>query len=324
MLHDLALHVAGPARWATHSPYSDPGRHAGLLTAVSPDPSAIHLAATNLILHYRSRFDALSQEQRDDIDARWLEVLLDRDLERHRAPLTVPRPEATRLAGCCRDHTLFAVGVLRAHGVPARSRVGFAGYLVDGFRVDHVVAERWDGDARVRFDPALPADGWAFDPHAIPTGEGAPFETAAEAWRAHRAGRTDLSAYGVGPGIPVGGPTFVRDYVVGEAAHRLGRELLLWDLWGGMAPQVHGESGEPPVEADEEMLAVVDHLAEVLVRADAEAAEPGGFGPAEDELVAFVAANPLVDPGTAVATADPLERCGLTDLRLRRTRWFTR
>ena len=48
-----------------------------------------------------------------------------------------------RLQGCCRDHTLLCVGVLRQHDVPTRSRVGFASY----FRPDwnHMKLLLWDG-----------------------------------------------------------------------------------------------------------------------------------------------------------------------------------
>ena len=34
--------------------------------------------------------------------------------------------------GLLRDHTLFCVSELRTHGIPARSRVGFAGYFRRG------------------------------------------------------------------------------------------------------------------------------------------------------------------------------------------------
>lgn len=109
-----------------HSPYSDPGRHAPLLGAVPGTAADLCAVARNVIAHYRAELADLPEERRGEIDSRWLEVILAVDQERHGTPLTAPRPLPDRVAGCCRDHTLFVVGGLREHGVPARSRVGFA------------------------------------------------------------------------------------------------------------------------------------------------------------------------------------------------------
>ena len=73
------------------------------------------------------------------------------DQERHGAPLDRERPLAERVAGCCRDHSLFTVGALREHGIAARNRIGFAGYLVPDYHVDHVVVEH-----------ATDTGGWAW------------------------------------------------------------------------------------------------------------------------------------------------------------------
>lgn len=50
-----------------------------------------------------------------------------------------------RFVGCCRDFSLLFVAALRGRGVPARTRIGFAGYFAPDFHHDHVVAELWDG-----------------------------------------------------------------------------------------------------------------------------------------------------------------------------------
>jgi hypothetical protein len=77
-----------------------------------------------VIVHYRDAEDRLPMETRPDIHIRWLSVILDIDQQRHGTTLSKPRDESTRVQGCCRDHTLFCVGVLRQHGIAARSRVG--------------------------------------------------------------------------------------------------------------------------------------------------------------------------------------------------------
>ncbi|MHB1009404.1 MAG: transglutaminase-like domain-containing protein [Propionibacteriaceae bacterium] len=60
--------------------------------------------------------------------------------------MSEPRQPSERFVGCCRDFTALFVSFARAHGIPARSRVGFSGYFVDGWWLDHVVAEVWDAD----------------------------------------------------------------------------------------------------------------------------------------------------------------------------------
>lgn len=300
-----------PDAWARHSPYSDPGPYAQVLAGLGTDPADVHAAATGLIAHYRAEATTLDPARLPDVDLRWLAAILAAGLDVSPAPLP-GRPHAHRVAGCCRDHTLLGVGLLRQHGIPARSRIGFARYFVPGFAVDHVVVERWDEQRWVRADPELdaafgadPPAGPRFDPADIPAGVDGPFPTAAELWLAHRRDGLDLTAYGVAPHLPeLCGPDFVRGYVLLELAHRRRDELLLWDVWGV-------ELDGPPEDAT----TVADEVADLLVRADA--GEPG----AEDALARRYAEDPRVRPGRRVRTLSPLGREGWTDLESRTTTW---
>lgn len=274
-----------PGRFAQHSPYSDPGRHAARLAAVPGDLPGACAAARNVIAHYRADLTDLSAAQRAEVDSRWLEVLLDADARRSPAPLTDPRPPSRRVAGCCRDHSLFVVGALRQRGAPARTRVGFAHYLDPGHAVDHVVVDVHDGHRWRRVEPELEAHD-DFDVHDLPTGARAPFETAARAWLRWRSGELDLAAYGVRGQPGLSGPAFVGAYVVFEVAHRYGDELLLWDSWGATA--------DPLAHAD-----VLDEVASLLVRAD------DGDEGAEAELSARYAQDERLHPGPRVVTFSP-------------------
>jgi len=268
--------------YAVHSPYSDPGRHAGLMRAVPGTAAGLAAATRNVIAHYRVE---LPEERHFEIDSRWLEVILSIDQERHGTPLTAPRPPLERVAGCCRDHTLFVVGGLREQGVPARSRVGFARYFTPGYRHDHVIVEYLAGGRWRRTDPELAAGRADFDPGDMAAGRDAPFQTAAEVWRGYRAGELDPGTYGVFPGSTFAGPEFIRSYVIFEVAHRFGDELLLWDDWGATADR-----------GDEEM---IDRLADLLVRADA------GDSGAEDGLYAWYRADDRLHPGDSVVQNSP-------------------
>ena len=80
---------------------------------------AISAAARNMIGHYRAKLADLPEQRRDEISSRWLEAILDLDQDRHPRPLDEPRDLPSRVAGCCRDHSLFVVGALRVRRILA-------------------------------------------------------------------------------------------------------------------------------------------------------------------------------------------------------------
>ncbi len=278
------------------SSISDPGRHATALAALSTDPAELSAVARNLIVHYRASGHELPEATRDDINLRWLEAILEADRSRHDLPLDEPRQPTERVQGCCRDHTLFCVGALRANGVPARSRVGFGGYFVDGWHHDHVVVEAWIGERWRRFDPEMeqPRPGLPRPMDMAPGDvDGAGFVTAAQAWAAYRAGRIDADTFGVGPEVPgLRGERFLFDEVIIEVAHRFGDELLLWDAWGRI-----GLPDEPVSAADAQWL---DPVAELLLHSD----DSPSSG-AEAQLLARYRTDDGLHPGPTIVQASP-------------------
>ncbi|WP_017569081.1 transglutaminase domain-containing protein [Nocardiopsis halotolerans] len=230
-----------------------------------------------------------------EIDHRWVESMLATDQARCPGPWSVGRDQP--LVGCCRDFALVTVAALRARGVAARTRVGFASYLAGGFGVDHVVAEYWDGGRWVWADTQLdPAGVWPMRVGDIGRRDGvvgAPFASAAQVWLAHRAGVVDVWRYGVAPESPWRGERFVRSYVLLELAHRQGDEVLLWDTWAGME-----EAGD----------GVFDGVARLLVAADE------GDGAAERELAAWYARDDRLNPGGWVVCRSPSGRRERVDL----------
>lgn len=273
---------------AIHTTYSDPGRFAGLVAAVSTDLDELSTVVRNVIEHYRASDHELPVETLTDIHARRVDQKLALDQERHATPLAAPREPEARVQGCCRDHTLLSVAILRQHDIPARSRIGFADYFVDGWHHDHVIPEVWSAGRWVRFDPELPGPTDALpDPRDIPVGIG--FHPAAEVWRAHRIGELDVETYGVDPDVPgLHGAWFVRNYVVSEVAHRFGDELLLWDQWGTM-------NG---LDTGEQDVGLIDEVAALLVAADA------GDIDAERRLLDLYRADERLHPGDTVLRVD--------------------
>jgi Transglutaminase-like superfamily len=280
---------------ATHSPYTGPGRFGAVLDVLPPEIRPLTDAVRNVVVHYRASGIDFPAERLAEVNLRWADSMLERDQERFGVPLAEPRPEADRLVGCCRDFTLLTVAALRQHGVAARSRIGFASYLGDGWHYDHVIAEYRDGDQWRFADAQLdPGRDWPFDPSDLPRLVGADpasaprFETAAQVWLAFRRGDLDGERYGVAPGLPFRGGWFIRNYVIQELAHRHKDELLLWDGWGAMSDNLDGD------------LAKIDAIAALLLAAD------DGDEAAERELSTRYAADPDLRPGAKIDCRSPV------------------
>ncbi len=260
--------------------------------------------ARNVIVHYRAAGVDLPRQSRRDVDLRWVEAILSTDRERHHAPLDEERPVEARVQGCCRDHSLLAVAALRHHDVPARTRVGFAAYLLESWHVDHVIVEVWDEGRWRRFDPEfaepLPA---APDPTDIAVSPDGPFLTAAQVWLGHRAGTLDVARCGAVEYAALQGEPFVHAKVICELAHRFGDELLLWDRWGAMNPH---RFDAPPDDID-----LVDEIAALLIRADR------GDASAERDLFARYRHDPRLHPGSFVHSISPTGERHRVDLTTR-------
>jgi hypothetical protein len=300
--------VAAVIDHSTQTALSDPGLWARLFDEIEPTIVEVSAAARNLVVHYRAFAHELPEHSRDDISLRWMEAILGADQSRHGAPLTNDRQIDQRVQGCCRDHSLVAVAALRHHGLPARSRVGFASYFSPTWHHDHVIVETWlDGRWR-RFDPEIesPRPGLE-DPSDVPHGPTSPFLTAAQVWLGHREGSLDVTSFGVDEGVGIDGDWFVHGYIIREVAHRFGDELLLWDVWGAM----HSDLTEAP-PAD---LTLIDEIADLSIRAD------DGDLHAERDLLTRYQENDRLHPSSHIESWSPYgDRCDVDLVARTRTR----
>jgi Transglutaminase-like superfamily len=230
----------GPAEfefYSTQSAISDPGSLAAYYDALPDDPRELALVVRRLMIHRMEGelFDFASAEDRlhDDAETRYVDEILKLILERTDAPLTTPRAYADRFVGICRDFALLLCSFLRAKGIPARIRSGFADYFGDdGFHVDHVVTEYWDAERGWLLADAEVTEGHEveFDPTDVPRDR---FLVAGKAWQLIRAGKADPSTFGLNfPDLQLIGEWFVTGNVRLDLSAVNKVETLLWDIWG--------------------------------------------------------------------------------------------
>jgi hypothetical protein len=210
--------------YARHTPVTRPGPHADLLRALPADPAALVPLLQNVLVHHSrvEGFAAGTGRPDDGTEVRPVRALLDRIATLDDRPWSAPRGPGQRLVVDCRSLAVVMCAVLREHGVPARARYGFAGYLAPEHWQSHVVCEHAGPDGWTRTDPDVGRC-------AVGTDD---FVDAAQAWRSAPV-EVDLPRYGYGPGLC--GRWSVRWELTRDLAALTGFEPLTSDVWGLVA-----------------------------------------------------------------------------------------
>ena len=230
--------------WAVQSLVTEPGPAAAAIDRLPPGLGALRAASQQLVFHYWADGDwaenGIAPERISEIDTRYAAAMFARLGELADLPLSAARQPRQRLVGCCRDFTVLFVAMARHKGIPARARVGFAGYFFDGWLIDHEIAEVWDASAqRWRLiEPEIddhhtdPADGTSFDPLDVPPDR---FLTAPRAWHLARSGAIDPERFVTDPDLEIPatrGWPWLRHNLVHDLAALNKTEMLLWEDWG--------------------------------------------------------------------------------------------
>jgi len=206
------------------------------------------------------------EERRQELFLRSVPQMLERILALDPSPLPVTRPPERRKVSICRDFAVLLVSMLRHRGIPARLRIGFAGY----FRAkrprywDHRIAEYWDeGLDRWVLVDAMVDDlhrktlGLTIDPLNI-TDE-SPFILAGDAWSRCRAGEADPDDFGDSPddrGMPPIRYALLHDF---DALNKV--ELVGFDAW-------HTLIDKPEDEVTGAERGLLDEITELTVAVD--------------------------------------------------------
>ncbi|HMJ78170.1 MAG TPA: transglutaminase-like domain-containing protein [Iamia sp.] len=216
-----------------------------LIRGLDPDPRGLCRAAQGLVVSPPDAAGAgLSEHRMAESNTRPARALVGRVLELDAAPLDRRRPAERRVVGTCRHFAVMATAFLRAIGVPARARCGFATYFVAPQKVDHWIVEYWSPEDRrwIRIDPEYvgrDTPGAARAEDLLP-GE---FLTAGEAWQLVRSGQEDAALFGVF-GTENWGAGEIRGNAMRDLASLVDKvEMLPWDVWGPMEDSYDGTTG---------------------------------------------------------------------------------
>lgn len=257
------------------SPYSEHSRWSapGPLGAHGFDtlpcaPAQLPVVVSGLVLHPKeaaARGIAIPETSRGDAHLRAVSEFLQVLIARDRRSLQIPRKSEHRLFGVCRDYALIACSILRANGVPARLRAGFADYFTPHFLEDHWVCEYRDGHAWRLLDAELVPEvrsrhAIAFEAHDVPRQR---FLAAGKAWQAARGGALDPLHMGV-HALGIGGLWFVAASLLRDLAALTMNEMMPWDQWG--PARAYDQGSEIPAE----WLERFDALAKALVKEPAD------------------------------------------------------
>jgi hypothetical protein len=222
-------------QWTSPGVMTDPGMYAYLFDDLPADVPGIFSTVQGLMIHefWAETYGVtLPPPPRETVNARPVEQLLEAIVVR--GSRLGDRAPAERIPTNCRGFTVMAVAILRAKGIPARSRCGFGAYFTPGYYEDHWVAEWHDGTRWRLADAQLDAVQRGhlkidFDVTDIPRNR---FVVAGDAWQQVRAGTADGDRFGL-TGIDRG--TFwIAGNLMRDAAALVDLEMLPWDVWGGM------------------------------------------------------------------------------------------
>ena len=248
--------------YRTQSRWSHPGRWASLLAEIRPEAAEIVRAVSGLLMHpfiAPARGVEMPAAAVDDRELRSVEAILDRVRARDQRPFTAARAPEHRCFCVCAGFARVATAVFRAHGEPARCRVGFARYFNPGFLEDHWVCEYRDGgewrllDAQLD-DASVRELGLGFSPCDMPRDQ---FLDGSTAWRRMRAGELDPGRMGLSV-LGLTGAWFAASNLMLDIAALNRQELLPWEKWS-----VGREFG-PGHDPDPEWAARLDDVAALL------------------------------------------------------------
>ncbi len=246
--------------FSTASVFTDTANFRSILENLPSDIESICQFTQNLLIHaywferYGCDFDEATQFK--EMQLRYISDIFERAESKGEKDLTSPRKAQNRIVSICRDFSLMLCSILRAKGIPARLRCGFATYLRSNHFEDHWICEFWSerkskwvmADAQLDslHRDTLKID---FDPCDFPQDK---FILAGKAWEICRSDKENPELFGING---FSGLAFIKGNVIRDLFALTKIELLAWDTgWGILQEYI------TPI-ADENELSLMDELA---------------------------------------------------------------
>jgi hypothetical protein len=242
---DVLRHFAAPAALSDLTP------HSAAVASLPSDPDALAKIVRGLLIHNfmaTIRGLDLPSERFEDMTIPGAAATLDRVIALDPSLIDARRPADRRMVGFCYHFALLHTAFLRAKGVPARARCGFAGYFEAGRWIDHWVTEYWDGETWRLNDPQVGRNDLTAND----------FQDGVTAWRTVRCGAVDASSYGNGE---LWGWDELRGTLVNDVGALNKHEIAGW-YWCDTIKV------EPIDQPHEELDRMLDEIAEAASRAE--------------------------------------------------------
>jgi hypothetical protein len=290
--HNLVMPDDLLAYYATPGPFTTLGSFGAHADELPDDIGSLAHAVQMLLIHrfwaQAYKFEVTPERDKEQ-GLHGAEAMLAQAMKLGLARIGEIRLPEKRVVGNCRHFSTMLCAFLRQKRIPARARCGFATYFEPGKYVDHWVCEYWNvAEARwVQVDAQLDALQVAvikpdFDPLDVPRDR---FLAAGDVWQQIRAGTIDAQRCGI---ADMWGEWFVRGDISLDIAALQKVELLPWEPFGiAMAP-------DSTIPDTPELLSLVDHVASLAARGDADAVS---------ELLALAKADERLRPPTATIEA---------------------
>jgi excinuclease ABC subunit A len=248
---------------------TDPCEYKHLLDDIPREISRLVKTVQGLLvsLPWREAYGLeISQDRQKEIYIRTVPDMLKQILELDSSPLTVERPPQKRKVSLCRDFAVLLVSMLRYQHVPARARVGFAGYYrAETPRYwDHRIAEYWNERLNCwmlvdAMTDKTQLERLRFQIDPLNIDRSSQFLLAGDVWQRCGAGKANPKEFGDSPddlGMPP-----IRYALLHDFDYLNKNELVGFDAW-------HDLISKPENELTEEERELLDELAELTNHVD--------------------------------------------------------
>jgi len=253
--------------YTKHSAITDPRKYAYLFEDLPHDISSLVKIVQGLLIHpaWPEAHD-LPDERSKEFYLRSVPQMLNRILDLDSRQLSMERQPEKRKVSICRDWAVLLISMLRHQGVPARLRIGFAGYFLSckPRYVDHRIAEYWNKKLNrwVLVDAMIDEIrrrrlNLQFDTLNIDSNS--PFLLAGDAWQRCRARKANPEEFGDSPddiGMPPIRYALLHDF---DALNKV--ELVGFDAW-------HNLINKPEKEVTEDDRELLDEIAEITTHVE--------------------------------------------------------